>query len=128
MTLADIARGLPGTLHDAALLSLAIDYRSRRAALGLSVDVSDPDPMTPTEGEVYQPATLIVSELVWCIVEPPGSSSVGTGELWIDAGLVSELPQSPPLPPVPDGAFVWWIFVQQWNSFIYLAGRHFSIG
>lgn len=127
MTLADLARDLPGSLHDASLQSLTIDYSKRRAVFGLSVDIGDPDADNPVERDLFRSAALVISDLAWCIVEPPAAPGVRDGEVWINAGLLSELPQPPRLPPIPDGAFVWWIFVQDWNAFIYVAGSRASL-
>ncbi len=127
MTLDDIALELPNGFHDALLRTLTIDYVSHRATLALRVWVGDAHAATEAEREAYRPATLTVSGLAWCIVESPEPVTDGTGDgLWIDAGPVSNLKDKPALPTVPDGAFAWWIFVRQWNAFMYIAGRSFN--
>jgi hypothetical protein len=128
MTLADIAAELPSGFHDAFLRTLTIDYVSRRATLDLRVSVGDPDAPTKAEREAYEPVTVTISGLLWYVVEPPIPSTERTDKgLWIDAGPVSDLKDQPVLPSVPDGAFVWWIFVRQWNAFMYVAAREASM-
>ena len=114
MTLETIAAELPNGFHDARLRTLSIDYVSRRATLDLRVWVGDSDAPVEAEREAYRPITLSISGLLWCAVEPPRTVAGGAGdELWIDAGPMSSLKDKPALPVVPDGAFAWWIFVQQ---------------
>jgi len=91
--------------------------------------VTDLHAKTETERETYRPATLSIDGLWWCITEAPQSGKLrddGKG-LWIDAGPVSSLKEPPRIPVVSDNAFAWWIFVRQWNAFIYLAGTNASL-
>ena len=54
-------------------------------------------------------------------------TSTTGNELWIDAGPLHSLKNQPALPAVSDGAFVWWIFVRQWNAFMYIAATDASV-
>ena len=129
MTLDEIAAQLPGVLHDAGLRSLTIDYASHEATFGLRIYVGDPDATTEADRRAYRSVTLTISGLLWCVIECPESAYSATGdELWIDAGPIDNLKERPMVPAMPEGAFAWWIFVQQWNAFIYVAGRTPSIG
>jgi len=128
MTLDEIAALLPGILHDAGLRTLTIDYTSRQAILGLRIFTADPEAKTEAEREAYQSVTLTISGLLWCVIECPKNFEDAEGqELWIDAGSLDSLKERPKLPEVPERIFVWWIFVQQWNAFIYLAGAAASV-
>ena len=127
MTLDEIAAQLPGILHDAVLRALKIDYASHEATFGLRIHVGDPDATTEADREGYRSVTLTISGLLWCVIECPESADSATDELWIDAGPIESLKERP-MVAVPDGAFAWWIFVHQWNAFIYVAGRTPAIG
>jgi len=128
LTMDDIVAGLPRSLYGAFLQGLSIDYVARRATFELRVCVGNPEAYSQTEREAYRPATLSVWGLLWCVVEPPEAVDGDTTKgLWIDAGSMSDLGRKPALPAVPEGVFVWWIFVRQWNAFIYIAGQTASI-
>ena len=128
MTLDDIAAELPNSFHDAFLRRFTIDYADRRATLALNVWLGDVAATTDAEREAYRPVTVTISGLVRCIIESPREKGQGDADgLWIDAGPVSSLKIKPAIPAVPDGAFAWWIFRRQWNSFIYIAGTDASL-
>jgi len=64
--------------------------------------------------------------LLFLIIEPPDENypyQKAEG-LWIDEGEVGDgVPKNKPKLPknLPPGAFVHWFYVNDWNSFIYLA-------
>ncbi len=123
-SLAAIAAELPNGFHDAFLRRLSLDFSERRATLTLDVWVGDLHAKTETEREAYRPITVNIHGLLWCITEAPESMNLrddGKG-LWIDAGPVSSLKEPRRIPAVPDDAFAWWVFVREWNAFIYIAG------
>jgi hypothetical protein len=81
----------------------------------------------PTEQiEAYRPAIINLTGLHFWIVEPPDPDYPGD-EAWlvIDTGEVSTLKSAPAirLPDVPQTAFVNWIYVRQWNAFMYVAAE-----
>ena len=122
-----VIAGWPNGLHDAFLRTLTIDYTSARATLALNIWVGDASAATEAEREAYRPVTLSVSGLLWCIIESPESQDEVTAEgLWIDGGLLSDLKEKPNIPTVLGDAPTLWIYVREWNSFIYLAGREAS--
>ena len=86
----------------------------------MEIHVSGPD---DEDKEKYQPATLFISGLVYFVIEPPGPPNIAHAEPSRVDGGSSELEQTAyPLPkPVPDGAFTYWFFVSNWNSFIHIA-------
>ncbi len=131
MTLDGIDRALPNGFHDAFLRELAIDYVRRQARLRLDLSVGDPAAPNEADREAYRPAAVLISELHWCIIEPPATTVEGRSKhtgLGIDAGPVSGLPSRPTLPAAPAGAFVWWFFVRDWNAFIYVAANDATLG
>jgi len=127
MTLATIAAQLPNGFHDAHLRRLAVDYVDRRATLALDLSVGDVDADAHAEREAYRPAVITISGLLWCVIEAPKTNDESRDDLWIDAGPVSTLKKKPSIPASPEDAFAWWIFVNQWNAFIYIAARNASL-
>jgi hypothetical protein len=122
-SLAAIAATFPNGFHDAFLRRLVLDFAEQRATLTLNVWVGDLDAKTEAEREAYRFVTIDIMGLLWCITEPPDAGARHDGKgLWIDAGPVSTLKEKPRLPAVPDDAFVWWIFIRDWNGFIYIGG------
>jgi len=128
-SLESIAAELPNGFHDAFLRRLVVDYVERRATLALNVWVGELEAATDAEREKYRPINVTISGLLWCIIEAPRTTDYGSADgLWIDAGPVSSLKNKPAIPKVPDDAFAWWIFVREWNAFIYVAGADASLG
>jgi hypothetical protein len=82
--------------------------------------------------ELYRTAVVTLSGLQFCVMEPPDTRypySKSTA-LTIDTGTVGSL-KTPPrtdLPvATPDGTFTDWIFVYEWNSFIYVSAIEASL-
>jgi len=121
MTLDELAISLPNGLHDAELHKFTIDYATRSVQLVLKLWVGRPEQM-----EVYRPAIINLTGLHFWIVEPPDPDYPGD-DAWlvIDVGEVSTLESKPSirLPDVPQTAFVNWIYVRQWNSFMYVGAE-----
>jgi hypothetical protein len=120
MTLEEIDLSLPNGFHDSSIVSVRLDYVQRTAEIDLKIHVSGPD---DENKEKYQPATLFISGLVYFVIEPPGPPNIAHAEPSRVDGGSSELEQAAyPLPkPLPDGAFTYWFFVSNWNSFIHIA-------
>jgi hypothetical protein len=120
MTIDELDASLPNGLHDAKLERVAIDFVDRTARLDLDIWVGDDE-----EREAYRRAQVTLSGLLFWVSEPPDPlhPSSPPRALWIDAGpLTDKTPKTQPaLPNVPRGAFANWIFVRDWNSFIYVA-------
>ena len=77
--------------------------------------------------ELYRPAIIELTGLHFWMVEPPDHDYPGTYTyLIIDTGDVSTLKSKPAshLPDVPKTAFVNWIYVNQWNAFMYVAAEN----
>lgn len=126
-TLADLEMSLPNGLHDARLRMISVDYLDRRASVEASVDISTTDIQTP----FYRRCLLTMRGLVFFVVSPPGflEAYVTTEGPQIDSGPLEALPKVPPdLPwPLPQGASGSYIFVMEWNSFIYFAASKFEL-
>jgi hypothetical protein len=126
MTLDELNASLPNGLHDARLGKLAIDFTERTVSLDLNVWVGDEE-----ERETYRPAELILSGLLFWVSEPPDPSYPYAlpRPLSIDAGPFTDTQpkNQPALPPVPPGAFANWLYVRDWNAFVYVAARNASL-
>lgn len=126
MKLTEIENSVPNGFHDAFLESVYVDYRSRRALIKLRLCVGDPDAETEKGREAYREADLELLDIVYLVIEGPDPRSkyAETKGLWIDGGEAK--PDSAPAMPVPveslpRGAFAYWFFVRDWNSFIHVA-------
>jgi len=124
------------SFHDATLTRLEVDYLARRATFSLRVWVGDPDAEERSMRQISRTGKLVVTGLLFCALDPPDrrclyeypQGLVGLGGLWIaddgevteeqPAGAASKLPL-----PLPSDAFLHYFFLNDWNSFIYIAGR-----
>jgi len=130
MTIEDIEMNLPNGLHDARLIKLDIDYVEREARFHLRVNVTGIE--SQDEPEEYRWGSLTLSGLLFCVIEPPDSRYPyrNSSGLWITSSepvtsedVLAKLPC-----PLPDGAFIHYLFVNDWNAFIYIAAldAHFE--
>jgi hypothetical protein len=114
-------KGLDWGLHDAGLDGLSVDYVAAELVLVLRIKFG-------RHQETERRARVVVTGLVWAIIEPPcldENGDLNDCDRRIDlvaGGLVAE--PSMPLPKVPEGAFGQSIFVADWNAFIHVVGRH----
>jgi hypothetical protein len=130
MTINDIALGLPNGFHDAEIKSWSVSWIDRSALIDLDVWTGE----SGADMETYQAGTLTLTGLHFWINEAPDERYEvnPSGPLVVDIGDVAELTTSPAvtLPSTPPSALVCWLYVRQWNSFIYLAadGASFTGG
>ncbi len=122
MTLDGLAASLPNGFHDAELMTIAIDFIKREVRLTLDIWIGD-----DKEREAYRQAEVTLSGLIFWVSEAP-DSRYPYGEprsLRIDAGSLTELhpEKRPTLPSIPQSAFSNWLFVVDWNAFIYVAAE-----
>ena len=123
MTFTNVSEQLPNGFHDAELRQLNIDYVSRTLEMSVLAWIGDLSSEIEAEREAYKAATLSVRGLLWCVIEPPSKLHLSTGEgLWIDAGPWETLTHPPAVPTIPPGAFAFWVFSRDWNSFFYICG------
>ena len=127
------------SFHDATLHRLDIDVLKGRASLSLRIWVGDPEERDKPSRATCRSGVLVVTGLLFCALDPPDKRClyehpqglVGLGGLWLadDGEVTAEVPTGAaarlPL-PLPEGAFLHYFFVNDWNSFIYLSGRDAS--
>jgi len=82
--------------------------------------------------EVYRKGELKLSGLLYWVIEPPAANYPygESKQLLVDAGSLESASFKPSvkLPePLLAKAFASWIFVQGWNSFMYVAAMDASI-
>ena len=132
MTLDELDHELPNGFHDADILSLELDYVAATAKLHLSLLVGwpeDPDP----ESQAYQEAILVVTGLCFCSIDPPSPTYpfLPDGKPINVSGHPAKPDDFPSLPDLaailPSGTWCYRWFVNDWNSFIYIAGRNAEI-
>ena len=114
------------TFHDSILERVEIDYVERKAYLQFQICTDDPNSKEQSLRESKRSGQLNITVLLFLSIEPPDEKypyQKASG-LWIDEGEVGDgVPKSMPKFPknIPPGAFVNWFYVNDWNSFIYLA-------
>lgn len=120
MNMSDVEDSLPNGFHDAILISMCVDYSPKVLRLVLDVCIDD---FETDEIDRHRLGELTVSGLQYLAVEAPRDHANGS-ELLIDMGKIGE-PNAPAhvVPPehLAKGSFCYWIFVSNWNSFIYFA-------
>ncbi len=125
MKIEDIERELPNGFHDALLQNIFIDYDRHEAIFEMKVWIGDIDSESKELREVYRKGQLKLGGLRYCIIEAPdpGYPWCDT-KLTIDAGTVGSLKKAPSvrLPePLSEEVSVHWLFIRQWNAFIYVS-------
>ena len=121
MTIEDIAQSLPNGFHDSTILSVRLNYEQRTAEIDMEIWVSD---SVDTDPEQYRRSTLLIFDLIYFVIEPPGPPNASHDAPTLVDGGSTELEQfANTLPkPLPEGAFTYWFFVSNWNAFIHVAG------
>ena len=132
MTLEELADTLPNGFHDAQVTSVGIDYVKREARLLIDLWVGELSTDNEELREAYRKGELKLSGLLYWVIEPPDANYPygESKQLWVDAGALESASFKPSvkLPePLPARAFASWIFVQGWNSFMYLAAMDASL-
>jgi len=128
VTLEELDNSLPNGFHDAEIFSLELDYSSGIARFRMNLLVGWPDDPEP-EREKYQEATLVVSGLCFCSIDPPISTYAFLPD-GTPIGVSGDPAKSDHLPSLPDlaaklpsGTWCYRFFVRDWNAFIHIAGR-----
>lgn len=126
MTLKDIEESLPNGLHDAQVSRVEIDYEQRTVKLSLRLWTGDLSSDVEAVRERYEKGEVTIINFIYCVIEPPDPTYPHTepSPITIGAGSAAEdpiktdiqLPQD-----LPEGAFAYWFFVHEWNSFIHVA-------
>jgi hypothetical protein len=124
MTFEELEKTLPNGFHDARILALSLDNVDRTLTIKLSLHVSvegDPD------RERYRVASLVAHSVCLFFIECPDPNyhSFLNGRGIATSGASVALGQSsvidPPLRKLPPGATAYRFFLEDWNSFLYLA-------
>jgi hypothetical protein len=74
-------------------------------------------------------AEILIRNFQYFVIQPPDPKYDyrGNKPLWIDSGEIKELKTKPILPETESKYFKIWFFVNNWNSFIYLAAEDIEI-
>src|ERR1700722_14481358 len=132
MTLDELDYSLPNGFHDAELFSFEIDYFRQTATFHLHLLVGGPDEPVP-ERDAYQEATLVVSGLCFCSIDPPYSTYpfLPDGKPILVTGNKPTTDVPPFVPDLvatfPAGVWCYLFFVHDWNASINIAGRDASV-
>ena len=131
MTLSELAGTLLNGFHDSEVDLIGIDYSKHEVTFSIAVWVGDPSSTDAEARETYRKGTLTLSGMVFCIIEPPDPRYpyCEKDRIVVDTGEVKNLKKRPAvqLPPVPEGMFLNWIYVREWNSFIYVAAQNAAL-
>jgi hypothetical protein len=122
-----LVSSVPSGLHDAELVSIAVDLAAATVTCLVNVDLSDPgDPAS--EGS-SRPARLTFAGVSVVVVDPPACEVLSRLEpAWlVDVG--SGDPATSPRPDLkaPDDGFLAWLYLESINGFIRIGGRSASI-
>jgi hypothetical protein len=119
-----IEANLPNGFHDALIKGISVDYVERKIVLSIAIWTGTLEGATEQERESYADAVLTVSDFLFCVIDPPDPQYPFNSPepLRVDSG--SGNPKGVEfLNNIPPDAFAHWFFVNQWNSFIYIAAR-----
>jgi hypothetical protein len=121
--LREIESDLPNGFHDALLETVTVSFASKSVRLDMQLFVGNPEAETKEEREAYKRAKLCLSDLVYFVIDPPtpGQEYSAAQGLRIDGGDATGDSGPKPRGALPTGAFAYWFFVDQWNSFIHVA-------
>jgi len=129
MTLEEIADTLPNGFHDAQIKGMSINYVKRQVTLDLEIWVSN---SLEDDSEMYRTAELKLFQFLFLVIEPPDPKYDYHDEkpLWVDGSSADPALKSPATKfpaPLPEGAFSYSFFVNDWNAFIHVAAIDASI-
>jgi hypothetical protein len=129
MTFEEAEKSAPNGFHDAKIDALHVDYKTGCLSLSMRLWIGT---LGTPDAEEYSPAELRVNRLLFYSIEPPDpsypfvpdgdsldvSGADGLGDLAVKADLIAGLPSDVSL---------YRFFVEQWNSFIYIAGSDIQL-
>jgi hypothetical protein len=125
MTLQEIENGLPNGFHDAQLLRFAVDLASNVLTLNVEVDRSSYE--QGRRDPEYYPAKITVRGLCYFKLDAPdvlnkyaadGASLINAGGDPVQKKLIDEQIAA----ALPDGSFLHWIFLDDWNAIMVIGG------
>ncbi|HET9802232.1 MAG TPA: hypothetical protein VFP96_03245 [Candidatus Acidoferrum sp.] len=125
MTFEELQRRLPNGFHDAAIRSISLDFTGQSIVIGMDLYAGVPGDQDP---ERYRPGTLRVASPYLFFMEAPdpryrfvpNGSPINVDGDFVKAGQSAEVDRL--LPVLPQNATAYRFFLEEWNSFVYLAG------
>jgi hypothetical protein len=128
-TLDEISASIPNGFHDAQLLKLVLDYTKREVQLTLDVWIAES--LEPEEKEAYRLALLTLYGLHFWVCEAPeeGDPNPSPNGASIDICSMDRIMDANQrkLPSVPPGVFVNWIYVNDWNTYMFVGAETASL-
>ena len=133
MTFEDIENSLPNGFHDSKILYFSLDAKTRTLTMRFSLWVGSMDDLNP---EVYREIALTAQGISIFFVEPPdptypfsldGQGLAAQGD-FVDvkrSRFVSEQAGNV-LKKLPSRASIYRFFLENWNSFLYVAAEEVS--
>ena len=118
----EIEHLMPNGLHDAYLLGISTDYKQRTLRLELNWLVGSSAEETHGQRFHYQPGSLLIHGLRYCVVEAPlhGDGAEPDQINGFETGR-DEIERCN-LPDVNEDVFRHSLYVGYWTSFIHFAG------
>jgi hypothetical protein len=129
MTFSEIEQTLPSGFHDAKIERISLDYPAASLVIEMRILVGTPGEV---DQEEYGPAELRVGGLYFCSIEPPDSRYPFKPK-GKPLGVSGDDPADWPLEigkllsTLPPGTSCYRFFVEDWNSFIWVAGSDVRI-
>jgi len=125
MTFEEIKQELPNGFHDAAIRNISADFEGRFVTIGMDLHVGVRSSADP---ERYRAGTLRVASPYLFFMEAPdpdypfvpNGSPLNVDGDSVRVGQNAEVDRL--LPVIPQNAIVYRFFLEEWNSFFYLAG------
>ena len=124
MTFEEVEQSLPNGFHDATLLQVSLDSLQRCATVKVSVHVSVPGDQ---DRELYRVGVLTAKSVSLFFMEPPDPNyefvldGKGIGMSGDSVALGQDSRIDPLLRKLPQDSTAYRFFVEDWNSFFYLA-------
>jgi hypothetical protein len=125
----NIEASLPNGFHDAELQKVVIDYMTMEVQVTLDIWIGQID--DPVLRESYRKAVLTLSGLIFWITDAPSFDypyDLGGG-ISVDSGPIASLEEARKahLPPIPEGTFGNYFYVNDWNSLMYFCAKDASL-
>jgi hypothetical protein len=129
MTFKELEHSLPNGFHDAKIERISVDYTAGTLRIAMRILIGTPG---EPDQDRYGPAELTVAGLYICSIEPPDPTYPfkPNGKLLGVSGDDCENESSgvvKVLRELPKGVSCYRFFVDQWNSFIYIAASDVQI-
>ena len=124
MTFEELDQKLPNGFHDSKIRKVSVDFVGRSVVIGMDLLVGLPDTPNP---DGYRAGRLKLAVPYLFFIEPPdptyrfvpNGSPLNVDGDSVKAGQSAALDRL--LPVLPQNASVYRFFLEEWNSFLYLA-------